>query len=103
VLDRLLATEAPSPIVLYNPDLRESADGKNLPRQRGRQTVRPDMFRCGERARRWRGRERRGLSDACLATTGNAVYTWKQLKTSEAFLNTTLKIHRHRQFVKAEL
>ena len=87
------------PITILGPDLRESADGKNLGLAKtiaGLTGVgADDIFRRAERARRRRTRIWAGIAGFCLllavAATGSAAYAWQQLKTNEAFLNATLK------------
>jgi tetratricopeptide (TPR) repeat protein len=87
------------PVTILGPDLRESADGKNL----GLAKIvagltglsADDVFRRAERARRRRTRIWRGVAAFCLLlavlATGSAVYAWHELKTNEAFLAATLK------------
>jgi tetratricopeptide (TPR) repeat protein len=87
------------PITILGPDLRDSADGKNLGLAKtvaGLTGLSPDdVFRRAERARRRRGRIWAGLAVVFLflaiTAAGSAVYAWQQLKTNEAFLNATLK------------
>jgi TIR domain len=86
-------------VTILGPDLRDSADGKNLGLAKtvaGLTGLSPDdIFRRAERARRRRGRIWAGLAGVFLflaiAAAGSAVYAWQQLKTNEAFLNAALK------------
>ena len=87
------------PITILGPDLRESADGRNLGLAKviaGLTGLGPDdIFRRAERARRRRTRIWAGIAGFCIflaiTATGSAVYARQQLKTNEAFLNATLQ------------
>ena len=87
------------PITILGPDLRESADGKDLGLAKivaGLTGLGPDdIFRRAERTRRRRTQIWGGVAGLCLLlavlASGSAVYAWQQLKTNEAFLSATLK------------
>jgi tetratricopeptide (TPR) repeat protein len=79
-------------------DLRETGDGKNLALAKviaGLLGVSSDdVFRRADRDRQRKARRRIGLVAALCAlaivASGSAVYAWQQLKTNQAFLDTTL-------------
>ena len=87
------------PLTILGPDLRESADGKNLGLAKAVAGLTgigvDDIFRRAERARRKQARVRNGIIAVLIALTvaaiGSAGYAWHQLTTNEAFLNATLK------------
>jgi tetratricopeptide (TPR) repeat protein len=87
------------PMTVLGPDLRDSADGKNLGLAKAIAGLTglgaDDIFRRAERARRRRTRIWAGIAGLCgllaIMATGSAVYAWDELKTNEAFLNATLK------------
>ena len=87
------------PLTILGPDLRESADGKNLGLAKAVAGLTgigvDDIVRRAERAQRRHARVRNGIIAALLllavTATGSAVYAWHQLKTNERFLSATLK------------
>jgi tetratricopeptide (TPR) repeat protein len=87
------------PANFLGPDLRDSADGRNLGLAKlvaGLLGLSPDeIVRRAERARRQRNRVWAGLAAVflflALAAAGGAIYAWQQLKTNEAFLDAALK------------
>jgi tetratricopeptide (TPR) repeat protein len=92
-------TVTDQPITILGPDLRESGDGRNLGLAKvvaglTGLAVDDDLFRRAERARRRKNRFWTALAGVFLLlailASGSAVYAWQQLKTNEAFLNTTL-------------
>jgi hypothetical protein len=79
-------------------DLREAGDGKNLALAKVAAGLlgvsSDDVFRRAERERRYKARWRTGLiavlCGLVIVASASAVYAWRQLKTNQAFLDTTL-------------
>jgi tetratricopeptide (TPR) repeat protein len=86
-------------VTVLGPDLRDGGDGKSLGLAKviaGLTGIGSDeILHLAERTRRRRNRFRGALVGifllAAVAAGGSAVYAWQQLKTNEAFLDTTLK------------
>lgn len=87
------------PITVLGPDLRKSADGKNLGLAKLVAGLTglgvDDIFRRAERSRRRRTRVWGAIAGFCLLLAllagGSAIYAWQQLKNNEALLDATLK------------